>query len=99
VPKRYWEIAPTGHEETQLPHSIQASALIFAFPPSMAMASTGQVPTHASQETQVLSATTAFAMKIPLLFAGYYRNLRATKVLSAKIQVKVYYIMKCHYIL
>jgi hypothetical protein len=64
----YWEIAPTGHDETQLPHSMQASALTFAFPPSMTMASTGQVPTHASQETQVLSATTAFAMKkIPFL--------------------------------
>jgi hypothetical protein len=61
----YWEIAPVGQAETQLPHSMQVSALTFAFPSSTTMASTGHVPTHASQLTQASASTTAFAMKSP----------------------------------
>jgi hypothetical protein len=51
---------------------MQVSALIFALPLSTAMASTGHVPTHASQLTQASAFTTAFAMKSPSC-SLYYR--------------------------
>jgi hypothetical protein len=58
----YWEIALVGHADTQLPHSMQTSASTFALPPSIVIASTGQVPTQASHPAQAVLSTTAFAM-------------------------------------
>jgi len=61
----YWVMQLTGHAGTQLPHSMQPSALMMALPPSITMTSVGQVPMHASQPTQPSAFTTAFAIKIP----------------------------------
>ncbi len=55
-------MADTGHVPTHVPHSTQASASTFAFPPSTEIAETGQAPTHDSQPTHTLSSTTAFAI-------------------------------------
>ena len=60
--KDYWEIALTGHTDTQLPHSMQVPSSTFALPSIMLIASTGQFPTQVSQPTHALESTFAFAI-------------------------------------
>jgi hypothetical protein len=58
----YWEIALTGHTDTQLPHSMQVPSSTFALPSTMLIASTGQFPTQVSQPTHASVSTFAFAI-------------------------------------
>jgi hypothetical protein len=64
----YWEIALTGHTETQLPHSMQVSWSTFALPSTMLIASTGQFPTHVSHPTHASESTFAFAITYTSLY-------------------------------
>ena len=47
----YWEIAPTGQVDTQLPHSQQVPASTLALPSVTEIAPTGHAPTHDSHPT------------------------------------------------
>ena len=77
---------------THVPHSTQASASTFAFPPSTEIAETGQAPTHDSQPTHTLSSTTAFAIifSSPRFILSVIIRLKAPQLLDITNYITVF---------